>query len=64
MALGDSTDRQVAYRVVGRGYLSPPGPGDLVSMHWDWACDLINARQAATVERQTLEHLTLANRTL
>jgi hypothetical protein len=41
-----------------------PVAGDLVSLHWDWACDRLSPEQAAILELQTLRHLALANQTL
>jgi hypothetical protein len=50
--------------VNGRGYLSTPRPGDLVSVHWNWVCDLLTPDKAAALERQTRNHLAIANQTL
>jgi hypothetical protein len=64
LTLGEVIQRQARYQVKGQGYLKTPSPGDLVSLHWDWVCDVLTPRQAATLERQTNHHLTLANQTL
>src|SRR5919109_3088936 len=29
------------------GFIEAPGPGDVVSIHWSWACDRLDARQLA-----------------
>jgi uncharacterized protein DUF6390 len=57
--------------------LGPPGPqtvrvaptlpvavGDTVALHWDWLCDVLTPRQAATLRRYTASQLDVANRTL
>lgn len=64
LALGEETERAVRHRVNGRGYLTELQPGDLVSVHWDWACDVITPAQARRLERQTRHHIALANQTL
>jgi uncharacterized protein DUF6390 len=38
--------------------------GDTVSLHWDWVCDVIDARQAAALAHYTMSQLRVANRTL
>lgn len=30
---------------------SPPRPGDVVALHWDWVCDVLTDDQAVRVER-------------
>lgn len=62
-ALGGPREGTVRYRVDGRGYLTEPEPGTLVSMHWDWACDVITPQQARRLERETRYHIALANQT-
>jgi hypothetical protein len=64
LTLGEPTERRVAYRINGQGYLTNPVAGDLVSLHWHWACDRLSPEQAAILELQTLRHLALANQTL
>jgi hypothetical protein len=39
-------------------------PGDVVSLHWNWVCELLDPAQQAELARQTEYHLRLANRTL
>lgn len=64
LTLGEPVQRQARHQVEGRGYLKTPQPGDLVSLHWDWVCDVLTPHQVATLERQTNHHLALANQTL
>jgi hypothetical protein len=64
LTLGEAEERRVYFQVNGRGYLSTPQPGDLVSVHWNWVCDLLTPDQAAGLERQTRYHLAIANQTL
>ena len=42
----------------------PVRAGDLVSLHWDWICDVLDRGRTATLERYTRSQLRVANRTL
>jgi len=64
LALGDFKERRVSYQMDGRAYLATPGPGDMVSLHWDWVYDLLSPSQMAILEKETIHHLALANQTL
>jgi hypothetical protein len=39
------------------------GPGDVVSLHWGWACDRLTPRQRANLVAWTEFELGVANRT-
>jgi hypothetical protein len=38
--------------------------GDVVSLHWDWVCDVLDPAAAASLHRYTMSQLRVANRTL
>lgn len=64
LALGEPT-QEVAIRAVdGPDQLAGLSAGDVVSVHWDWVCDRLDARQVAALERHTLRHLAIANERL
>jgi hypothetical protein len=48
----------------GAGFIDPPEPGDVVSIHWDWACERLDARRLAALVGWTERELELANRTI
>jgi hypothetical protein len=50
--------------VLGKGFVDDVSAGDWVSIHWNWACEVLDGRQLANLEAFTLRHLALANRTL
>ena len=57
--------RERAMRQVdGRGFVDDVRPGDWVSLHWGWVCEVIGERERANLERYTRHHLALANQTL
>jgi hypothetical protein len=62
LRLGPARPRRAAWRRDGLGFLADLGPGDRVSLHWDWVCDRLTPRQAATLARYTRRMLALANR--
>ena len=39
-------------------------PGDVVAIHWDWACERLDARQVATLKAWTARELAIANATI
>ena len=48
----------------GYGFIDPPEPGDVVSIHWDWACERLSGRQLGALVRWTTDELDIANRTI
>jgi hypothetical protein len=48
----------------GRGFLADAQSGDVVSLHWDWACDLLDARRLGQLQRWTERELRIANLTI
>jgi len=48
----------------GLGFIGEPAPGDHISIHWDWACERLDARQFRALTTWTARELTIANRTL
>jgi hypothetical protein len=48
----------------GRGFLSDARSGDVVSLHWDWACDLLDARRLAQLQHWTKREMAIANLTI
>jgi len=38
--------------------------GDVVSLHWDWACEVLQGPRLEALQRRTLHQLELANQTI
>ena len=55
---------RVARQIEGRGFADAAAPGDWVSLHWGWVCEVLSPRQQANLARATHHHLRLANQTL
>jgi hypothetical protein len=49
---------------LGRVGESEVAPGDVVSIHWDWACERLDRRSLASLMAWTRRELGIANRTI
>ncbi|MCW8216604.1 MULTISPECIES: DUF6390 family protein [Streptomyces] len=49
-APGREREDTVRWAVGGRSLIEPVAAGDLVTVHWDWICDVVTEEQAARVE--------------
>ena len=50
LAPGPARDEAVTWSAGGLSLLSGLRPGDRVSLHWDWVCDVITAEQGERLE--------------
>jgi hypothetical protein len=64
LVLGAPEHRQITRQIDGRGFVEAVRPGDWISIHWGWACQVLRRQQVANLERWTQHHLTIANQTL
>lgn len=64
LVLGAPVMRTVTRQVNGRGFVDDVGVGDWVSVHWNWACDVLTPRQLNHLKQHTQRSLTLANMAL
>lgn len=48
----------------GRGFLNEAAPGDVVSIHWDWACEKLDQRRLRLLRAWTRHELAIANQTI
>jgi hypothetical protein len=64
LRLGEPEPLVVNRQIEGQGFVDEVQPGDWISIHWKWACQVLTRGQAASLEKWTRYHLTLANRTL
>ena len=44
--------------------IDEPAAGDHIAIHWDWACERLDARQLAALQLWTGRELAVANRTM
>ena len=64
LALDEPRAERVLRALSGRGFADQAAVGDWVSVHWGWACEVLDARQRANLERWTRHHLAIANQTI
>jgi hypothetical protein len=48
----------------GSGFVRDVEPGDVVSLHWDWACEVLSPVRLEALQRRTRHQLELANQTI
>ena len=44
-------------QIDGRGFVDNASVGDVVSIHWGWACEVLSLTQQQRLERYTRHHL-------
>lgn len=60
--LDEAERRTVHWRSGGLAFVDPPRTGDLVTIHWDFVCDVVAPLAARRLERATRRALTAVNR--
>ncbi len=64
LALGPPERVRVVRQVEARGFAESAAPGDWVSLHWGWVCEVLTPRQQANLARFTSHQLAIANQTI
>jgi uncharacterized protein DUF6390 len=64
LRLGPPRVEKIRGWVDGQGFVEDVAPGDVVSIHWDWACERLDARRLAALREVTAAELRLANQTI
>ena len=64
LSLGPPRIEQVTGWRDGHGFLGEVCPGDVVSIHWGWACDVLGREQVARLIGWTQRQLSIANETM
>ena len=63
LSLGPERAEQVRWADGGQGLLDSVSVGDVVALHWDWVCDVLDARsQEAIARREAMQLSALAGR--
>jgi hypothetical protein len=60
LELGSWRTREVRWRQDGLGFVTP-GPGEWVSLHWDFVCDRLEPRAAVELDRANRRALRVVN---
>jgi hypothetical protein len=64
LALGPARPTRAARQVDGKGFIHHVDPGDWVSLHWGWACEVLSDRRLRNLRKYSAYHLDLANQTI
>lgn len=64
LALGQPDVRSVKRQVNGLGFVDHVQPGATVSIHWDWACEVLDEARHGRLRAATVKYLAIANRTI
>ncbi len=64
LALGEPVPERVLRSYDGLGFADDVAVGDWVSVHWGWACEVLDARKLANLRKWTAVHLEIANKTV
>jgi hypothetical protein len=64
LALGRPLPVRILRQIDGRGYLDDFRPGEMVSIHWNWACDRLNVSAFRALSRATRSAIAHTNKTL
>lgn len=61
LELGEITQKEVFCEINEKAFVKEPKVGDWISLHWSWACDLLNKEQVGNLNKWTKYNLALAN---
>jgi hypothetical protein len=64
LALAEPRVERISAFRDGLGFVRGVKPGDVVSIHWDWACDVLDEATLARLVATTRRELRIANRTI
>lgn len=64
LAMSEPKTTRVTRQVDRRGFVQQVEPGDYVSVHWDWACEVLSLPALRRLTSLTAYYLELANKTL
>ena len=61
LTLGEPAQEMARLALDGTVLARGIGPGDWVSLHWDWVCDRLTQRQLRALRTYTMRHLDMVN---
>jgi len=61
LILGEITNRDVWLSNDDKSFVSNLKPGDYVSIHWGWVCDILSERQKNNLEKWTIHNMKLVS---
>ena len=64
LALSPPESKRVLRQIDGQGFAEAAAPGDFVSIHWNWACEVLPPSALQRLRAATRKYLALANETM
>jgi Family of unknown function (DUF6390) len=64
LTLSEPRPFRASRQLDGRGFVDGVKQGDMVAIHWNWACDLLDAGALSRLQRATQRSMALANLTI
>jgi hypothetical protein len=64
LGLGAPRVERIRGWIDGAGFVEDAVVGDVVAIHWDWACERLDARRLAALRDSTARELAIANQTI
>jgi hypothetical protein len=64
LALSPPEPLRVTRQIEGLGFADDASPGDVVAVHWSWACEVLNRAKLERLKRYTARYIALANETI
>jgi len=64
LRLGAARSERVRAFVDGHGFVDDLRPGDVISIHWDWACERLDGPRLTALQQSTRREIGLANVTI
>jgi hypothetical protein len=64
LRFGAAKPERIRGWVDGAGFVNEVTAGDVISIHWDWACERLDERRLAALRDWTTREVELANRTI
>jgi hypothetical protein len=64
LSLSEPRAARIARQRDGRGFIDDAAPGEIVSIHWSWACDRLTRGALARLRQATDQCMALANTTI
>lgn len=61
LELGERIEKEVWSEIDDKVFIKQPKVGKWISIHWDWACDILTEDQVKNLEKWTKYNLQLAN---
>lgn len=62
VGLGEPRPERARWADMGRSLLPRVAVGDVVSLHWEWVCDVLTPTELAALQRLTCRQLAITNR--